>query len=76
MSDREIRRGLEADPEVRPTDAEFWRHAEVVMPKRKETITIRLDADLLQWFRRQKGYRPHINAVLRSYMRAQGGKTA
>src|SRR5690348_14293278 len=31
-SDRQIRQGLEGDPEVRPTDAEFWNKARVVMP--------------------------------------------
>ena len=71
IRDREIRRGLKADPEARPTDEKFWQKAEVVMPRRKETITIRLDADLLEWFRRQKGYQTRINAVLRSYVRAQ-----
>jgi uncharacterized protein (DUF4415 family) len=34
------------------------------------TITIRLDADLLEWLRKQKGYQTRINAVLRSYMDA------
>jgi uncharacterized protein (DUF4415 family) len=35
----------------------------------KQTITIRLDADLLEW-RKQKGYQTRINAVLRTYMDA------
>jgi uncharacterized protein (DUF4415 family) len=26
------------------------------MPRAKEPITIRLDPDLLEWFRKQKGY--------------------
>ena len=43
------------------------------MPQAKETMTIRLDADVLEWFRRQgKGYQTRINAILRSYMRSQG----
>ena len=71
IRDREIRRGRKADPEVRSTDEKFWRKAEVVIPRRKETITIRLDADLLEWFRRHKGYQTRINAILRSYVRAQ-----
>ena len=71
MSEREVRRGIEADPEARPTDTAFWKQARVVLPRRKEAITIRLDADLLEWFRQHKGYQTRINAVLRSYMRAQ-----
>jgi uncharacterized protein (DUF4415 family) len=70
LTDRQIRRAIETDPDVQPTDAAFWRKAKVVMPQPKETITIRLDADLLEWLRRQKGYQTRINAVLRTYMEA------
>lgn len=42
----------------------------VVVPAAKQTITIRLDADLLEWLRKQKGYQTRINAVLRTYMDA------
>ncbi len=70
LSDRQVRRAIEADPEARPTDADFWKNARVVMPTAKETITIRLDADLLEWLRKKKGYQTRINAVLRSYMQA------
>ena len=70
LSDRQIRHAVELDAEVRPTDAEFWKKARVVIPPTKQTITIRLDADLLAWLRKQKGYQTHINAVLRAYMDA------
>jgi BrnA antitoxin of type II toxin-antitoxin system len=40
------------------------------MPRRKETVTIRLDADLLEWFRSERGYQTRINAILRAYMNA------
>jgi uncharacterized protein (DUF4415 family) len=69
-SDRQIRRGIKMDPDARPTDAAFWKKAHVVIPEAKQTITIRLDADLLAWLRRQKGYQTRINAVLRTYMEA------
>jgi uncharacterized protein (DUF4415 family) len=32
---------------------------------------MRLDADLLAWFRKQRGYQTRINAILRTYMKAQ-----
>jgi uncharacterized protein (DUF4415 family) len=70
LTDPQIRQAIEADPEARPTDAAFWRNSKVVMPQPKATITIRLDADLLEWLRRQKGYQTRINAVLRTYMEA------
>ena len=70
LSDKSITRALKADPEARPTDVNFWKQAKVVIPRAKQTITIRLDADLLGWLRRQKGYQTRINAVLRTYMEA------
>jgi uncharacterized protein (DUF4415 family) len=45
------------------------KSAKVVMPAPKEIVTMRLDADLLRWFRRQRGYQTRINAILRAYMK-------
>jgi uncharacterized protein (DUF4415 family) len=42
----------------------------VAIPAARQTITIRLDADLLDWLRKQKGYQTRINAVLRTFMDA------
>jgi len=70
LTDPQIRRAIESDPDIQPTDAQFWKGARVVLPAPKQTITIRLDSDLLQWLRRQKGYQTRINAVLRAYMDA------
>lgn len=40
---------------------------------RKAAISLRLDADVLDWFRTQgTGYQTRINAVLRAYMEASG----
>ena len=71
LEGKAIRSALEADPDVRPTDVNFWKTAKVVLPRTKQTVTLRLDADLLAWLRRQKGYQTRINAVLRTYMEAQ-----
>jgi uncharacterized protein (DUF4415 family) len=65
-----IRKGIEADPNAHATDAKFWKSAKVVMPAPKEIVTMRLDADLLRWFRQQRGYQTRINAILRAYMKA------
>jgi uncharacterized protein (DUF4415 family) len=71
LTDEQVRGGLEGNPDVHPTDEDFWKTAKVVMPQPKETMTIRLDADVLQWFRKQgRGYQTRINAILRSYVRA------
>jgi uncharacterized protein (DUF4415 family) len=65
-----IRQGIAADPDANPTDDNFWKSAKVVMPTPKEIVTMRLDADLLRWFRQQRGYQTRINAILRAYMHA------
>lgn len=70
-TDAQIRAALRKDPESKPTDEAFWADAKVVLPRRKQTVTIRLDADLLDWFRTNRGYQTRINAILRSYMNAQ-----
>ena len=65
-----IRKGIAADPDAHATDEEFWMSAKVVMPTPKEIVTMRLDADLLRWFRQHRGYQTRINAILRAYMQA------
>lgn len=58
-------------PEVE-LDEEFWRNARVVMPPGKKSVHLRVDADVLDWFRAQgRGYLTRMNAVLRSYMEAR-----
>lgn len=71
MTDAEIRQGVSEDADILPTDAAFWTNAKVVYPKAKESVTIRLDADILTWFRKRKGYQTRINAILRTYVEAQ-----
>lgn len=71
LSGKAIKAAIESDPEARPTDVNFWKMAKVTLPAPKQTVTIRLDADLLGWLRRQPGYQTRINAVLRTWMDAQ-----
>lgn len=53
-------------------DDNFWAKAEVRPPLTKSAISIRLDEDILDWFKSQgKGYQSRINAVLRAYYEAQ-----
>jgi uncharacterized protein (DUF4415 family) len=45
-----------------------WAQTELPQPRRKRPMTLRLDADMLDWFRAQgKGYQTRINAILRQY---------
>jgi uncharacterized protein (DUF4415 family) len=70
MSDRGI--DLSDCPEITP---ELFAKAVVrrglSTPKNKEQITLRLDRDVLEWFKSQgRGYQTKINALLRAYMEA------
>ena len=71
LSAAEIHAGIASDPDIHATDEAFWQGAEVVLPLRKQQVTMRLDADLLEWFKQERGYQTRINAVLRAYMKAQ-----
>jgi len=58
--------------DIAEVDDEMFAQGELVLPETKETITIRIDKDVLTWFRGHgKGYQTRINAVLRRYMTAQ-----
>jgi len=71
LSEAEINARALADPDALPTDRAFWKNAVIVQRTKKFPVTVRLDTDVLAWFRaRGKGYQTRINAVLRSYMQA------
>ena len=63
------------EPEKDPDEGEFdWSKAKILMPPPKTPVSVRLDNDVLDFFRSQgRGYQTRINAVLRSYMVAQQG---
>jgi len=64
--------GTRADSPVYPVDEDFWRNAKVVMPPpNKASVHLRVDADVLEWFRAQgRGHLSRMNAVLRSFKEA------
>ncbi len=69
LSEEEIEEAALSDADAQPTTADFWKDAELVMPKSKQSVTIRLDQEVLKWYKGQgKGYQTRINAVLRAYM--------
>lgn len=48
-----------------------WSKARLVEPMPKKLISLRLDPDIVEFFRSQgKGYQTRMNAVLRAYMEA------
>ena len=46
----------------------FWKHAKLRMPQNKDSVTLRLDHDVLLWLKGfGRGYQTRINTILRSY---------
>ena len=60
--------------DIPPLDDTFFANAELRLPKQKKSITIRIDEDVLAWYKAQgKGYQTRMNAILRLYMNSQRG---
>ena len=59
----------ENPPPAEPLPEGFWKNAVVVEPRdRKCSVHLRIDPDVLRWFRAQgDGHLTRMNAVLRSY---------
>jgi hypothetical protein len=48
---------------------DFWRRTEAYMPKTKQGVFVRLDADVIAWLKAKgKGYQTRMNAMLRVLM--------
>lgn len=64
------------DAQIDDSDAPFlpdavWTKAAVQLPHTKQQITLRIDAEVLDFFKHTgKRYQSRINAVLRSYVQA------
>jgi uncharacterized protein (DUF4415 family) len=59
------------DPDLQGFEDIDWSKATLVLPEPKAAISIRLDPDVLAFFKADgAGYQSRINAVLRSYMKA------
>jgi len=65
LSDKEI-----DTSDIEELGDEFFTDAVLHVPA-KQSVTLRVDADVLAWFKGQgKGYQTRINQLLRSYMQA------
>jgi len=76
MTDEDIEAAVANDPDAAPlVDSSFWQDAKVVMPEAKMDIHIRLDSDIVAFFKKGgPGYQTRMNAVLRSYVEAHRNK--
>jgi uncharacterized protein (DUF4415 family) len=71
MTDQEIERSEEGDPDLEGIEDLDLSQAEWVDYRAKRPISIRLDAEVLEHFKAAgPRYQSRINAVLKSYVRA------
>jgi uncharacterized protein (DUF4415 family) len=75
VSEAEIHRT--APEELADLPSEFWATAVLVNPRPKQPISLRVDRDVLAYFKRQgPRYQSRINAVLRSYVVAMRNRSS
>jgi len=66
MREEDIQRAIADDPDT--FTVEDWTEARLVIPLSKESIHLRVDADVLAWFKAGgPGHLSRMNAVLRNY---------
>jgi uncharacterized protein (DUF4415 family) len=69
MTEAQLAEKIADDPDWQDVGADWHLRAEAVMPVPKKLFSMRVDADVLEWFRSQgAGYQTRMNAVLRSFM--------
>jgi uncharacterized protein (DUF4415 family) len=67
LTDEEIEASIANDPDW--SEDWHWSDAVLVIPPKKKAISIRVDEDVLDYFKHEgAGYQRRMNAVLRSYV--------
>jgi uncharacterized protein (DUF4415 family) len=71
MTETELEASIAADPDD-VHEAPDWSRAVLGLPPRKEHINIRVDADVLAWFKQTgRGYQTRMNNVLRAFVESR-----
>ncbi|MFM9978354.1 MAG: BrnA antitoxin family protein [Sphingomonadaceae bacterium] len=72
LTEADLDAAIRDDPDEGSAHLELdWSQAVVGLPQPKAMVNMRLDRDVLDWFRGEgRGYQTRINAVLRSYVEA------
>ena len=75
LTGEEIEQAAREDPSQELLDEEWFRTAELVMPGEKKRITMRVDQDVVDFFKRKgRGSQTRMNAVLKAYVLYQKRK--
>ena len=74
LTDEEIEASIANDPDWQEYKDLDWSEAVLVIPPKKKAISIRVDQDVLDFYKKRgAGYQRRMNAVLRSYMDQTSG---
>lgn len=69
LTDEAIDASIRNDPDWAEFENVDWSKAVLVMPPKKKAISIRVDEDVLNYFKEEgAGYQSRMNAVLRTYV--------
>jgi len=72
MTEEEIMRT--SPPDLADLTDDFWDNAVLVMPKKKVAVSLRMDSEVLAWYKATGArYQTRMNAVLKSYARRGTG---
>ena len=68
-SEAELEQNIASDPDFAGISDAWLATAEAVRPIPKALLSLRIDADVIDWFKRQgPGYQSRMNAALRAFM--------
>lgn len=73
----ELERDIASDPDFRDIPRNWVATAEAVMPVPKRLLSLRIDDDIVEWFKRQgPGYQTRMNAALRAFVQQASKRRA
>ena len=72
LTDRKIQNAIKKDSDAAPLLMDWPEDAEVILPKQKVAISLRVDPEVLEFYKHQEiGHLSLMNAVLKAYMQSQ-----
>ena len=70
ITEEALEGAIAADPDADIPNID-WTKARLAIPQRKQSVHLRVDPEVLNWFRQQgRGYLTRMNAVLKTYYEA------
>lgn len=76
-TEEELERDIASDPDFADVPDNWYENAQAVIPVPKKLLSLRLDSDIVDWFKSQgPGYQTRINAVLRAFVQEAAKRRA